>query len=149
MPFSLWEAVGLSGLCECCSAHSHTGQGSVLLGVGFCARGILRQQQPEPGAGHGWGMQAEEPCQGSLPCAGTFSLSIFWKPIPSVLQRGKLGQTCRGAGGGDGVLGAPIARGVADGDTEPGVSSASPHLPFPLCVLGCLQGRKSLWRFRK
>lgn len=64
----------------------------------------------------------------------------------------ELGQASHGAGGGDGALGAPSARGsrgVAFGDTEPGVNSATaPPLP-PLRVLSCLRGRKSWWGFRK
>lgn len=110
------------------------------LGVGFCARGTLWQQRPEPRAGHGWGMRAEEPCQGSLhwniqpqcPLEANSQPAAAWE---------EPGQTSHGAGGGDGALGAPIARGfcgVGDGDVEPGVSSAPSCL---LCV--CLAASKA------
>lgn len=76
----------------------------------------------------------------------------FGSQFPAAAAWEELGQTSHGAGGGDRALGAPTARGlcgVGDGDTEPGVSSATaPPLPS-LGVLGCLHGRKSLWRFRK
>lgn len=111
-------------------------------------RGILWQQQSELGAGHGWGMRAEEPCQGSLhwniqpqcPLEANSQPAAAWEA---------LGQTSHGAGGGDGAPGAPTAHGfcgVGDEDMEPGVSSAT---ALPLSSLCCLHGRKNLWRFRK
>lgn len=80
VPFSLGEAVGLLGLCECYSTDSHSGQGSVFFGAGFCAGEIQE-------------LGTDGPCRQRScvrdHCTGAFSLSVFWKPIPSCCSVGR------------------------------------------------------------
>lgn len=141
-------SLSLSEVCRGCVSAQQVlprHRARCFLGLGFVQGNPLAAAR----AGHGWGMQAEEPCQGSLP----------WNIQPQCLLEANSQPCCSVGRAWPGFVWSRwrgwsswcshCLRGVGHGDTEPGVSSVTaPPLPS-LGVLGCFHGRKSLWRFRK